>query len=163
MAARTGGWHTDSCGIDVVACVKDKEAFLKRYVDGNRPVLLRGFLQNERRCAGAERWENDNSEKRAAWPWPAMRTWTRESLLGKHGALAVPARRSSQTANEYSKALGSGIAANKTTLADYMYVADMQRSAVAKDTDPPYLFEPVVLPETRGTDYDILAALFDDP
>jgi hypothetical protein len=39
----------------------------------------------------------------------------------------------------------------------------MQRSGASADTDPPYLFEPVVLPETRGTDYDALASLFDDP
>ena len=69
-AADTGGWGETiperppeaSCEIDVVECVEDKEAFLQRYVDGNRPVLLRGFLHGEARCTGGSVAGGDGDE-----------------------------------------------------------------------------------------------------
>jgi len=69
-AADTGGWGESiterppdaSCEIDVVECVEDKEAFLQRYVDGNRPVLLRGFLHGEAQCTGGSVAGGDGDE-----------------------------------------------------------------------------------------------------
>lgn len=122
------------------------------------------------------------------WPWPALQSWRRDKLLADHGGLSVPIRISSQTANEYDKALGSGFLANTTTLSAYL--EEMQRHAEAAENDtgaynpfplssfclrsfrlmmggavadPLYLFEPVVLPETRGQEYPTLLPLFDDP
>ena len=56
----------------------------------------------------------------AVWPWPALQSWRRDKLLADHGGLSVPVRISSQTANEYDKALGSGFLANTTTLSAYL-------------------------------------------
>ena len=84
-AADTGGWGESiterpadaSCEIDVVECVEDKEAFLQRYVDGNRPVLLRGFLHGEARCTGGSVAGGDGDESASDWPptfWPHSNT-----------------------------------------------------------------------------------------
>jgi hypothetical protein len=75
-AADTGGWGESiterpadaNCEIDVVECVEDKEAFLQRYVDGNRPVLLRGFLHGEARCTGGSVVGGDGNESASDWP-----------------------------------------------------------------------------------------------
>ena len=37
------------------------------------------------------------------------------------------------------------------------------RATAVDDSDPMYLFEPVVLPGTRGKDYQQVLDLFDDP
>jgi hypothetical protein len=44
----------------------------------------------------------------------------------------------------------SGFAANTTTLAAYL---DGMRATAVEDSDPMYLFKPVVLPDTRCNDY----------
>ena len=143
------------CDIDVLYCVPDKEAFLQRYVDGNRPVLLRGFLHGTPDCTAQQTAKKKKSRKGAAgWPWPALKRWQRAPLLEKHGAATVPARRSSEAANEYGHAhfgsADSGFAANTTTLAAYL---DGMRATAVEDSDPMYLFKPVVLPDTRCNDY----------
>ena len=165
----TGGWGEmvvqrdtgASCEIDVVTCVDDKEEFLRRYVDGNRPVLLRGFLHNAPKCAGIPK-----TESHELWPWPVLETWKRDMLYKTHGHLTVPMRRSSQTANNYKNYdkndLGSGVAANLTLLSAFMDEIQSHSGVRSVHSDPPYLFEPVVLPNTRGTEYSTVLPLFDD-
>ena len=167
-SAYTGGWGEvvverdagASCQIDVVTCVNDKEEFLRRYVDGNRPVLLRGFLHSTPECAAV----TENSEM---WPWPVLETWRRDKLYETHGHVTVPERRSSQIAQEYQAARGSRIVANETSLSAFMDEMQLHRNNHRRadgDTarDPPYLFEPVLLPNTRGKEYPTVLPLFDD-
>eukprot|EP01046_Picozoa_sp_COSAG06_P024790 COSAG06_NODE_2043_length_7761_cov_6.844166_2_plen_427_part_00 len=168
-SAYTGGWGEvvverdagASCQIDVVTCVNTKEEFLRRYVDGNRPVLLRGFLHNTPECAALT-----DAESSQMWPWPVLETWRRDKLYETHGHLTVLERRSSQIVQEYEAARGSGIVANETSLSAFMDEMQLHRNnhRANGDTarDPPYLFEPVLLPNTRGKEYPTVLPLFDD-
>eukprot|EP01043_Picozoa_sp_COSAG02_P063388 COSAG02_NODE_8972_length_2377_cov_2.300702_1_plen_624_part_00 len=161
------------CDIDVVECVSDKEAFLKRYVDGNRPVLLRNFLNRNgddgdaSDCTGA-----GQHRRRPLWPWPALHHWRREMLLEQHGSVVVPIRQSSQVKAEYERARGSQLFANETTLADFlakMRTDENMLLAANRDekgnesiiSDPPYVFDPIAA-IGRGTEYESLLPLFAD-
>eukprot|EP01052_Picozoa_sp_SAG31_P024506 SAG31_NODE_2090_length_6472_cov_4.683352_6_plen_470_part_00 len=141
------------CDVDVVECVSDRETFLSRYADGNRPVLLRGFLRNELRCTGANLTEAHGT---VGWPWPARKKWARPLLLAEYGDVQVRARRSSSLATEYENARGSGALADMMSLETYL---DALRTDSSVD-DPLYLFEPAALPGARGSDYQTLLALF---
>eukprot|EP01043_Picozoa_sp_COSAG02_P062447 COSAG02_NODE_8618_length_2503_cov_1.541181_1_plen_384_part_01 len=169
-SADTGGWGEvvverdvgASCQIDVVTCVNNKEEFLRRYVDGNRPVLLRGFLHNTPQCAALA-----DVESSKMWPWPVLETWRRDKLYKTHGHVTVPKRRSSQVAPEFQAAMGSRIAANETLLSEFMdemqlHSNNHRRANEDTTRDPPYLFEPVLLPNTRGKEYPTVLPLFDD-
>eukprot|EP01051_Picozoa_sp_SAG22_P010327 SAG22_NODE_923_length_6484_cov_4.127800_2_plen_636_part_00 len=173
----SSGWHQAAtrspeaeaaaegrCDIDVVQCPgKDWAGFLAKYVDGNRPVLLRGLLREAAKCVGG----GGSGGGSTGWTWPAREAWRRPALLEKYGATEVLARRSSATAAEYKQARGSGALASTMTLAHYLEAIrggapGSASPATEVDEDPLYLFEPVVLPGARGTDYQTLLPLFND-
>ena len=89
------------CDIDLLYCLPGKEAILQRYVDRSRPMLLRGFLHGTPDCTAKKKKHRKGA---AGWPWRALKRWQRVPLLEKHGAVTVPARRSSEAANEYGHA-----------------------------------------------------------
>jgi hypothetical protein len=116
----SGGWNTESvpalwtarCDIDR----RDKitrDEFLNEYVYKNKPVLLRGRIDD----------------------WPAWERWSKSAMLAHHGDNSVVVRNSRDITDN-----NAGLKRDKVTMPLRQYVEQSMRRPDAEPIDVPYLF-----------------------